>query len=175
MLLSLPQQGIAQAASAAQRNPSASTELLKSLLDLKKGNRIFVILPNPVKMDKFSKAFLAVLLYLWQLPQNLLGGILVLCYKAGAGQEYRGVRLHYSNTIRGGISLGRHIILNRLYQSDDAKNHEWGHTRQSLRLGWFYLFVIGIPSLLWACRHRENYYAYWTERWADRLGGVKRA
>ena len=57
-------------------------------------------------------------------------------------------------------------------------DHEHGHARQSLYLGPFYLFVIGIPSLLWACLYRKHkrgsYYAFYTEKWADKLGGVVR-
>lgn len=57
--------------------------------------------------------------------------------------------------------------------------HEYGHTIQSLILGPLYLFVIGIPSILWAglplfIKKRNekciSYYAFYTERWADRLG-----
>ena len=57
--------------------------------------------------------------------------------------------------------------------------HEYGHTIQSLCLGPLYLFVIGIPSILWAglppLRRKRNemnisYYAFFTEKWADHLG-----
>jgi len=124
---------------------------------------------------RMKKAFFSVLLYAWQLPQNLLGEILALCYGARKGRDYRGARLHFSDTIPGGISLGRHIILNTCYLHDEEEiRHEWGHTRQSLRLGWLYLIVVGIPSILWACRRRRDYFSFWTERWADRLGGVRR-
>lgn len=48
---------------------------------------------------------------------------------------------------------------------------------------WYDLLAIGLPSLLHAwlngaigcCdRHPEGYYHFYTESWADRLGGVKR-
>ena len=121
------------------------------------------------------KTLLSVLLYVWQLPQNILGEILALCYRAGKGRDYQGVRLHYSGTIPGGISLGRHIILNDKYRGNDKeKLHEWGHTRQSLMLGWLYHPLIGLPSILWASRPRRDYFSFWTERWADHLGGVRR-
>ena len=57
--------------------------------------------------------------------------------------------------------------------------HEYGHTIQSLMLGPLYLVVIGLPSALWLNtpsfarkRRREHasYYAFYTERWANRLG-----
>lgn len=126
-------------------------------------------------MEKTAKTFLSALLYAWQLPQNVLGEILSLCYRAAEGSDYRGTRLHYSESINGGISLGRHIILNECYRNDESeKMHEWGHTRQSLMLGWLYLPVIGLPSILWASRPRRDYFSFWTERWADSLGGVRR-
>ena len=56
--------------------------------------------------------------------------------------------------------------------------HEYGHCRQSRILGPFYLLVIGLPSLLWALwwtpGRSVGYYSFYTERLADRLGGVKR-
>jgi len=56
--------------------------------------------------------------------------------------------------------------------------HEYGHTIQSLILGPFYLFVIGIPSAIWAnskrvaarrTRGTVSYYQFYTERWANHL------
>ena len=55
--------------------------------------------------------------------------------------------------------------------------HEYGHTVQSLILGPLYLIVIGIPSALWAFAGRGKrvkqqipYGAFFTEKWANRLG-----
>ena len=57
--------------------------------------------------------------------------------------------------------------------------HEYGHTIQSLMLGPLYLFVIGIPSTVWAFipslvkkRHEKqiSYFALYPERWANYLG-----
>ena len=65
-------------------------------------------------------------------------------------------------------------------KSIDEK-HEYGHCRQSEYLGWLYLIVIGIPSLIWClCYNAEkrgglkDYYKFYTEAWADKLGGVIR-
>ena len=48
-------------------------------------------------------------------------------------------------------------------------------------LGPLYLIVIGLPSLIWAALHSSvrrlrtvDYFSFYTERWADRLAGVKR-
>lgn len=55
--------------------------------------------------------------------------------------------------------------------------HEYGHTIQSLILGPLYLLIIGIPSTLWGflggTKRREQqipYCAFFTEKWANRLG-----
>ncbi|MBP5225658.1 MAG: hypothetical protein J6Z38_08785, partial [Lachnospiraceae bacterium] len=58
--------------------------------------------------------------------------------------------------------------------------HEYGHTIQSCILGPLYLPLIGIPSFLWANvkrigkkwrEGRGSYYAFYTEKWANRAGG----
>lgn len=127
---------------------------------------------------------------LWELPQCLLGFILFQFYGVDCQcmeAPYGDVRILYTERMRGGISLGRFIILPWKYRYNsssyvrDTISHEYGHTRQSLYLGWLYLIVIGLPSLLWAWAHSAfrrlrtvDYYSFWTERWADRLGGVRR-
>ena len=119
-------------------------------------------------------------LWLWQLPQNLLGLLLIAILRPEDKYEFEGVTICYATQMRGGISLGRYIII-RSHLKDYAgrtEKHELGHCRQSRMLGWFYLPVIGIPSLLWAAWWNEgrnrSYYSFYTERWADHLGGVKR-
>lgn len=127
---------------------------------------------------------------LWELPQCLLGFILFQVYSVDCRcmeAPYGDVRILYSERMRGGISLGRFIVLPWKYRNNsssyvrDAIGHEYGHTRQSLRLGWLYLIVIGLPSLLWAWAHSTfkrlqevDYYSFYTERNADKLGGVRR-
>lgn len=127
---------------------------------------------------------------LWELPQCLLGFILFQVYSVGCHcmeAPYGDVRILYSERMRGGISLGRFIILPWKYRNNsssyvrDAISHEYGHTRQSAWLGWLYLVVIGLPSLLWAWAHSTfrrlqevDYYSFYTERNADKLGGVRR-
>jgi hypothetical protein len=73
--------------------------------------------------------------------------------------------------------------MNYYNSSDKDLNHEYGHCRQSRVLGPFYLLIIGIPSfihalartLCWKLFHKKwNYYKFYTEAWADKLGGVQR-
>ena len=56
-----------------------------------------------------------------------------------------------------------------------------GHARQSRMLGWLYLLVIGLPSIVWAAlygwlipRCENGYYKFYTEKWADKLAGINR-
>ena len=88
--------------------------------------------------------------------------------------------LYYATRMRGGLSLGRYIILNDKYKDykGNTEKHELGHCYQSVYLGPLYLLVIGLPSLLWAAwwngSRGVSYYSFYTEKWADRLGKVKR-
>lgn len=112
-----------------------------------------------------------VLLFLWQLPQNIIGILIVLfCV---AGKDNNDV---YICDYNFGVSLGHFIIMNKGYSHTDLK-HERGHQKQSLYLGWLYIPLIGIPSLIGNIIDRFipiDYYNQPWEKWADKLGGVKR-
>ena len=85
-----------------------------------------------------------------------------------------------------GVSLASIILLP--YEDETTICHEYGHSMQSLYLGWSYLPIIGIYSAvfcnLWDRwfhrrwnRYDRHYWYYktrWTEKWADALGGVDR-
>ena len=120
------------------------------------------------------------ILYLWQLPQNLLGLLLVAILRPEERYDWKGVRLCYSSRMRGGISLGKYVIVREAMKdyTGNTERHELGHAMQSQILGWLYLPVVGIPSLLWAVFYRHgskrSYYWFYTERWADAWGGVER-
>lgn len=121
-----------------------------------------------------------VLLYLWQLPQNLLGLLMVAVLRPEDSYDVGGVRLCYASRMRGGISLGRYVVIRDVLRdyTGNVERHELGHAKQSRMLGWLYLPVIGLPSLLWAVWWNEgrgrSYFSFYTERWADKLGGVSR-
>lgn len=123
-------------------------------------------------------ALLQIVLYLWQLPQNLLGLLIVAFLKPEATLDFSGAKVYFSTRMRGGISLGRYIVLKAGLGHPHNICHEWGHSRQSLYLGWLYLLIIGLPSLIWAAVYTQDwkvsYYDFYTEKWADKLGGVKR-
>ena len=128
---------------------------------------------------------------LWELPQNVLGATLLGAQAAlGAtlAVELDRERL-FVRTRQVAVSLGffvfwcegesRYFVLDRW-----VRDHEYGHTFQSRWLGPLYLPLVGVPStmrVLYAIAHREltgsrwnGYFDGYPERWADRLGGVRR-
>lgn len=121
-----------------------------------------------------------ILLYLHQLPQNVLG--LLVIFFTGA-VRYQDVWI--TTKYRFGVSLGNYIIFGGRYTDKDYK-HEHGHQFQSKRLGWLYLLLVGLPSIVrniwdrvahknWSWKkHNEWYYGSYPEKQADELGGVRR-
>lgn len=137
------------------------------------------------KKKKWYHVLLHILLWIWQLPQNLLGFILSVNIRDNGGQRYayclkikgktREVRFVHLQAFPGGITLGEYIVIGGRLDESDVR-HEYGHVRQSRMLGWLYLVVIGIPSLWHACWHdklwakNKEYSHFWTEKWAENLG-----
>lgn len=117
-------------------------------------------------------------MYLHQLPQNLLGFALYLYYQGYEEMRqvgYNDVVVVKSPKMRGEISLGQYVIVSRDANLETIY-HESGHCRQSQILGWLYLIVIGLPSIIWTAlygipkiRERWSYYDFYTERWANEL------
>lgn len=121
----------------------------------------------------------------WELPQNALGALVRAACKAAPYTTYKDAEV-YSWDINGGMSLGKYIFVPFRIAPPNCKRvqeyikHEYGHTVQSKYLGWFYLLVIGLPSLIWAqcfgwywSQEGRSYYDFYTESWANKLGGVE--
>lgn len=121
-----------------------------------------------------------IILYIWQLPQNLLG-LLVILFTGAKKDVWDGIT-YYNGKLCGGVSLGNYIIIDRRYYNDvRTPHHEHGHQIQSKYLGILYLILIGIPSglgnLIFRIPYVRMHYDYYSqpwERWADKLGGVQR-
>lgn len=113
-----------------------------------------------------------VLLYAWQLPQNLVGLIYGKIVKAIKLGDYYGARTYY-HKYGGSVTLGDYIYLDK-HAGEKTLRHEYGHTMQSKILGWLYLIVIGLPSILHAIVHTKgDYYHFYTEKWANKLADKK--
>lgn len=146
-------------------------------------------------MKKIINILINILLYIWQLPQNI-GGLFVLLFTHPEKKIKmdNGNMLYITDKLYGGISLGKYSIINSDYIKNcktdediktlDVSKHEAiGHGTQSRYLGPLYLIVIGLPSVIWASLYgnikcfpytKNGYYVFYTEKWADKLGGVVR-
>jgi len=131
------------------------------------------------------------LLWLWQLPQHLLG-VLLIFFVVGERREIAGItywhfgRWDWFTRVFAGVSLGRYILLPDMRDLKTTARHEWGHSLQSHLFGPLYLFIIGLPSISgniwdrlfhrgWDGRRRYRwYYSLPWERDADRRAGVVR-
>lgn len=125
-------------------------------------------------MRKLFKLMLDVVLFIWQLPQNIVGLFAVAIF----GKRYDPGRDYWTWNKTSAVSLAKFILANERV-NDITLRHEKGHRVQSLLLGPLYLIVIGIPSITWAALHdticpEKSYYWFYTERWADKLAGINR-
>lgn len=85
---------------------------------------------------------------MWQLPQNLLGLLLMLILQGETRHRLGSIRFYYLKTFPGGVTLGEYIFVGT--KQDLTVRHEFGHVMQSRYLGPLYMPVIGLPSLLHA-------------------------
>lgn len=121
-----------------------------------------------------------ILKYFWQLPQ-LIAAFIYYWYLKRKDEILdtcicQGTIVFIKRKSCGSVTLGPYIFLSPK-ATDTTVRHEWGHTRQSLILGPLYLIVIGIPSIIWAATHRTiapntDYFDFFTEKWANKLGDV---
>ena len=111
------------------------------------------------------------LLHLWQLPQHIVAWVIILICNVERQPDYNGRKVYHYNLKRS-CCLGWFIFLAPGDTDEATIAHEYGHSRQSLYLGWLYLLVIGLPS---AANPFEGarYYSVFCEKWANHLGGVE--
>lgn len=147
-------------------------------------------------MKRFFNLFV---LSIWMIPQNMLG---LLCFIGFwisdfiSGKDFRvlcpsetGRVILISSHQSAGVTLGFFSVLSyREYARYSrafikTQYHEYGHFIQSAMLGPLYLILIGMPSITWNviqylyCRVTGkglDYYGFYTERWADKIGNVNR-
>jgi hypothetical protein len=119
------------------------------------------------------------ILYLWQLPQNIIGLIIVLITKAHSMTHVNlGIKYYYSNKCSIQISLGYYIILSEVKNSVILR-HEYGHQLQSMYLGPFYIIILLLLIISNSYKNLTHkdinwYYNLPLEKWADKLGNISR-
>lgn len=127
-------------------------------------------------MKKIKQIVIQLLLILWQLPQSLVGVLMLPFLGKLELIDYRNYCWCFrGSNMLGGISLGCFSFLSS-YSSkrETAVAHELdGHTLDSKIWGPLYLLVIGIPSILNAwIGFTKCYYDFYTERWANKHAGL---
>lgn len=130
-----------------------------------------------------------VLLWIWQLPQNLVAVIILLIHHKEVQKvesfQYPVWVIPSWDSWGAGVSLGDYILLAPKHVSLTTVKHEHGHQIQSTYLGPLYLIVVGFTSAIcnnlwdrlfhkqWKVKDRIKwYYSRFPEKWADELGGV---
>lgn len=128
-------------------------------------------------------------LFIWELPQNVLGLMVFAVMKIRKKITKSELDAHrlFIETPNTGVSLGWLVFWtpagNRFsHLTNDCRMHEYGHALQSAMLGPLYLLVVGIPSIVrvfyskWYYkkygRGWKNYFNGFPENWADKLGGI---
>ena len=127
-----------------------------------------------------KKLFYILFQVIWCFPQNLTGLILFLIFRKREHYFFRGavVTSWERNCC---TSIGGFIFMdsNSFRNGRPLLIHEYGHTVQSMLLGWLYLPVIFLPSVVWFSvpyfqklrkQKHYSYYRFYTERWANHLG-----
>jgi hypothetical protein len=120
---------------------------------------------------------------LWEEPQSALGALLLLFrWLVGHVEAVEWANGRVFVLCRGnGVSLGLFVFY---FRGPDVREHEYGHTFQSRRMGPLYLLLVGIPSVSrviygklyhkFTGEYWMGYFDGWPEKQADRLGGVRR-
>lgn len=149
-------------------------------------------------LNFIGNLFVKIVFLIWEFPQKVIGFFMTIKPKAVVKiplENGETIKVYFTKNVFGcGVSLSNYIILNYDYyfpiiNTDlgiETALHEYGHSRQSKYLGWFYFLVVGIPSaagniydrvahrgLSYSLREKW-YYSRFPENWADKLGGVER-
>jgi hypothetical protein len=122
----------------------------------------------------------------------LVGAVIALLHKEKPLRviEFADQKVYLYDKFNGGISLGyySHIDWNAKDHNNNVVRrglktsvmHEAvGHGTQSKWLGPLYFPLIGLPSLIHcaifvALGRKWNYYGFYTEKWADKIAGIRR-
>lgn len=127
------------------------------------------------------RRFLYVLLQCsWGIIQTVIGFIIFIFNVTKKHCIYHGAIVTTWN-YSGSVSLGLFVFISNC-DSQTYKRlllHEYGHTIQSIILGFLYVPIILVPSLIWCGlpffkKYRKlksiSYYSFYPEKWADFLG-----
>jgi hypothetical protein len=118
----------------------------------------------------------------WELPQTILALFVWGFHEWSSRTQIRkwSWTVYCISSTFSGMCLGRFIFINTAGVKENTKDHEYGHSLQSLMLGPLYLLVVGVPSFFLSYITQVfradvlDYYNRFPEKWADKLGGIER-
>lgn len=117
-----------------------------------------------------------VILVIWQLPQFLVSLVML----PFLGKKKLVADRHFNfcwecEKMQGGISLGPFAFVSPRLNNPASIAHEAdGHTKDSKIFSWFYLLVIGLPSILNATfNFTKCYYDFYPEKRANRFAKLE--
>lgn len=126
-------------------------------------------------MKKVLNIITFILLFIWQLPQNIIALLMMPFLGKLTLVKYDKYCFAFEGEkMLGAISLGSFIFLSP-YNAKQKTSiaHEYGHTTDSHKFGPLYLFIVGIPSILNAWfNFTECYYSWFPEKWANKNAGL---
>lgn len=123
-----------------------------------------------------------ILAFFWQLPQILVGFSFFLLMKLIFKAKVSIYKIHLQKPwdwtafylvklpFALQVSFGPYVFGSKETLSQQM-NHELGHSKQSLLLGWIYLLIISLPELL--IKNEKNMYKKGINSWANILGKLK--
>jgi len=122
----------------------------------------------------------------WGIVQNIVGllaFIILTIIKPNRKRFYYHGAIGSHWKFKFSMGLGMFIFFGHHDQNEEKQSgvlvHEYGHTIQSIILGPLFLFVIGIPSCVWAftpCfvksrkEGKHTYFDFYPESWANYEG-----
>lgn len=140
-------------------------------------------------IDYSELSFVTLLLFIWQLPQNLIALIITTVLNKVPDDYHNQQNGMTVMLVPVGTSfswsLGQFVFVSE--EADQrVVRHETGHCVQSLFFGPLYLLLVGLPSLALFIIHFVKsktgkhtneeldkwYYSKYPENWADKLGCV---
>jgi hypothetical protein len=129
-------------------------------------------------LKAIGHVLLFILLFIWQLPQNIVALVMLPFLGKLELISYKKMCWAFKCTkMTGGISLGNFVYLDYTLSNNQASimHEQEGHTVDSKILGPLYLFIIGIPSIMWAWFGPDYicYYNFYTEKWANKHAGLE--
>ena len=126
-------------------------------------------------MKKILHVITFILLFIWQLPQCLLGLLMMPFMGKLELISYKKYCFAFNaKNMPSGIAVGCFIFFSP--NIDDRKTvveHEYGHCKDSKLFSWLYLIIIGLPSVLNNIfKFTDCYYSWYPERSANKNAGL---